>query len=178
MAGKALLLSEVIEKALTSDENNEENSTLKDHIKGFKKILIHDVTPKEFADVYAQTIAYGMFAARSHDPILDTFSRQEAAELIPKSNPFLRDLFGYMAGPNIDDRIKWIVDNLTKIVLACDVEKILKNHGKTTKMEDPIIRFYETFLAEYDPQNLENREGFGTPLPQWLILLFVPLMIC
>ena len=123
MAGKALLLSEVIEKALTIDEKNKENSTLKYHIKGFKKVLIHDITPKEFADVYAQTIAYGMFAARLHDPISDTFSRQESAELIPKSNPFLRDLFGYIAGHNIDDRIKWIVDDLTKIFLACDVEK-------------------------------------------------------
>ena len=165
MAGKALLLSEVIEKALTSDENNEENSTLKEQMNAFKKVLIHDITPKEFADIYAQTIAYGMFAARLHDPILDTFSRQEAAELIPKSNPFLRKLFGYIAGPDIDDRIKWIVDNLTKIFLSCDVEKILKNHGKTTKTEDPIIHFYETFLAEYDPKLRKSRGVWYTPAP-------------
>ena len=78
----------------------------------FKDVLIHEITPKGFADVYAQTIAYGMFAARLHDPTLETFSRQEAAELIPKSNPFLRKLFGYIAGPDIDKRIKWIVENL------------------------------------------------------------------
>ncbi len=48
----------------------------------------------------------------------------------------------------IDDRIKWIVDNLTEIFLACNVEEILKNYGKTTKMEDPIIHFYEIFLSE------------------------------
>ena len=94
MAGKARLLSDVIEKALTSDETYNENSTLKDQMNAFKQILIHDITPKGFADVYAQTIAYGMFAARLHDPTLPTFSRQEAAELIPKSNPFLRKLFG------------------------------------------------------------------------------------
>ena len=87
MAGKARLLSEVIEKALTSDEENHENSTLKDQMTAFKQILIHDITPKGFADVYAQTITYGMFAARLHDPTLPTFSRQEAFELIPKSNP-------------------------------------------------------------------------------------------
>ena len=165
MAGKALLLSEVIEKALTSDENNEENSTLKDHIEAFKEILIHDIIHKEFADVYAQTIAYGMFAARLHDLTLDTFSRQKAAELIPKSNPFLRKLFGNIAGPDIDDRIKWIVDDLTKIFLACDIEKILKNHGKTTKTEDPIIHFYETFLAEYDPKLRKSRGVWYTPAP-------------
>lgn len=165
MAGKARLLSDVIEKALTSDEANKEDSTLKDQMNAFKQILIHDITPKGFADVYAQTIAYGMFAARLHDPTLPTFSRQEAAELIPKSNPFLRKLFGYIAGPDIDDRIKWIVDSLVDIFLACNVEEILKNYGKSTKMEDPIIHFYETFLSEYDPKLRKARGVWYTPQP-------------
>jgi len=165
MAGKARLLSDIIGKALVSDEVNHQNSTLKDQMLAFKEILIHDITPKTFADVYAQTIAYGMFAARLNDPTLETFSRQEAAELIPKSNPFLRKLFGYIAGPDIDDRIKWVVDSLTDIFLACNVEEILKNYGKTTKMEDPIIHFYETFLAEYDPKLRKARGVWYTPAP-------------
>ena len=165
MAGKARLLSDVIGKALTSDELNQEDSTLKDQMLAFKQILIHDITPQGFADVYAQTIAYGMFAARLHDPTLGTFSRQEAAELIPKSNPFLRKLFGYIAGPDIDDRIKWIVDSLVDIFLACNVEEILKNYGKSTKMEDPIIHFYETFLSEYDPKLRKARGVWYTPQP-------------
>ncbi len=165
MAGKARLLSDVIEKALTSDETNQENSTLKDQMLAFKEILIHDITPKGFADVYSQTIAYGMFAARLHDATLPTFSRAEAAELIPKSNPFLRKLFGYIAGPDIDDRIKWIVDSLVEIFLACNVEEILKNYGKQTKMEDPIIHFYETFLSEYDPKLRKARGVWYTPAP-------------
>jgi hypothetical protein len=165
MAGKARLLSEVIEKALTSDENNSEDSTLKDQMNAFKQILIHDITPKGFADVYAQTIAYGMFAARYHDPTLPTFSRQEAYELIPKSNPFLKKLFGYIAGLEVDDRIKWIVDDLVNIFLACNVEEILKNYGKSTKMEDPIIHFYETFLSEYDPKLRKARGVWYTPAP-------------
>ncbi len=165
MAGKARLLSDVIGKALTSDEEEQEDSTLKDQMLAFKQILIHDIMPQGFADVYAQTIAYGMFAARLHDPTLPTFSRQEAAELIPKSNPFLRKLFGYIAGPDIDDRIKWIVDSLVEIFLACNVEEILKNYGKSTKMEDPIIHFYETFLSEYDPKLRKARGVWYTPQP-------------
>lgn len=165
MAGKARLLSDVIGKALTSDEANQEDSTLKEQMLAFKEILIHDITPQGFADVYAQTIAYGMFAARLHDPTLPTFSRQEAAELIPKSNPFLRKLFGYIAGPDIDDRIKWIVDSLVEIFLASNVEEILKNYGKATKMEDPIIHFYETFLSEYDPKLRKARGVWYTPAP-------------
>lgn len=165
MAGKARLLSEVIEKALNSDEENSEDSTLKDQMHAFKDILIHDITPKGFADVYAQTIAYGMFAARLHDATLPTFSRQEAYELIPKSNPFLKKLFGYIAGLEVDDRIKWIVDDLVNIFLACNVEEILKNYGKSTKMEDPIIHFYENFLSEYDPKLRKARGVWYTPAP-------------
>lgn len=165
MAGKARLLSDIIEKSLTSDEINQENSTLKEQMLAFKQILIHDITPQGFADVYAQTIAYGMFAARLHDPTLDDFSRQEAAELIPKSNPFLRRLFGYIAGPDIDDRIKWVVENLAEIFLACNVEEILKGYGESTKMEDPIIHFYETFLSEYDPKLRKARGVWYTPQP-------------
>lgn len=97
MAGKARLLQDILERAITSDEETQENTSLKGQYDTFKQILIHDLKPKDFADIYAQTLAYGMFAARLHDPTLDDFSRQEAAELIPKSNPFLRKLFGYIA---------------------------------------------------------------------------------
>lgn len=165
MAGKARLLSDVIEQALVSDDTHNEDSTLKEQMNAFREILIHDITPKGFADVYAQTIAYGMFAARLHDATLPTFSRQEAAELIPKSNPFLRKLFGYIAGPDIDDRIRWIVDSLVEIFLACNVADILKNYGRSTKMEDPIIHFYETFLSEYDPALRKARGVWYTPAP-------------
>lgn len=165
MASKAKLLAEILEKAVTNDEDTQEDSSLKGHFEGFKQILIHDITPKGFADVYAQTIAYGMFAARLYDSTLPTFSRQEAAELIPKSNPFLRKLFGYIAGPDIDDRIKWIVDSLADIFLHCNVQEILKTYGRSTRMNNPIIHFYETFLSEYDAKLRKARGVWYTPEP-------------
>jgi predicted helicase len=165
MAGKARLLANVIQAALESDEINHDNSTLQEQMFAFKEILIHDITPKQFSDVYAQTIAYGMFAARLYDSSLDTFSRQEAAELIPKSNPFLRKLFQYIAGYDLDVRITWIVDALADIFRAADVQAILKNFGKATKMEDPIIHFYEDFLTQYDPKLRKQRGVWYTPHP-------------
>lgn len=165
MAAKAKLLAEIIEKAVTNDGNLKEDSTLNDQMEAFREILIHDITPRGFADVYAQTIAYGMFAARLHDPSIESFTRQEASELIPRSNPFLRRLFGYIAGPDIDDRIRWIVDNLAEVFLACDVHELLKDYGKSTKTEDPIIHFYETFLSEYDPKLRKARGVWYTPQP-------------
>lgn len=165
MANKAKLLASVIGEALESDEETTANSTLQEQYKAFQDILIHDITSKGFADIYAQTIAYGMFAARLHDPSLDTFSRQEAAELIPKSNPFLRKLFQYIAGYDLDQRIVWIVDALADIFRATDVAALLKNFGKATKQHDPIIHFYETFLSEYDPKLRKSRGVWYTPEP-------------
>lgn len=165
MAGKARLLENILYQALTSDEDNNANTDLRDQFNTFKSVLIHDLTPSDFADIYAQTLAYGMFAARLHDDTLDTFSRQEAAERIPKTNPFLRKLFSHVAGVDIDDRIKTTVDNLADVFRATDVAAILKNFGKTTQTQDPIIHFYETFLAEYNPKLRKQRGVWYTPEP-------------
>ena len=170
MAGKARLLANVIERALDPDISDGEiyepqNLNLHNQYESFKQILIHDITVKSFADIYAQTIAYGMFAARLHDTSLENFTRQEAAELIPKSNPFLRKLFQYVAGYDLDDRIKWIVDALADIFRATNVEELLKDFGKSTHQHDPMIHFYETFLTEYDPALRKSRGVWYTPEP-------------
>ncbi|MGV3538166.1 MAG: type ISP restriction/modification enzyme, partial [Rufibacter sp.] len=165
MADKAKFLAQIIERALSAEGDIYENQTLQEQLQAFKEILLHEITAKEFSDIYAQTVAYGMFAARLHDPTLPTFSRQEAAELIPKTNPFLRKLFGYIAGPDIDDRIKWIVDALADVFRATDIKAILKNFGRSTQTHDPIIHFYETFLAEYDPALRKSRGVWYTPEP-------------
>ena len=163
MAGKARLLADVIEKAVESDEDTRANTDLKDQLEAFKHILIHDITPKAFADLYAQTIAYGMFAARLHDPTLDTFNRMEAAVLIPKSNPFLRKLFQSISGPDLDERIVWIVDALADIFRATDIAKLLSGFGKGSGREDAFMHFYEDFLAQYDPKLRKSRGVWYTP---------------
>ncbi|MDF1546845.1 MAG: hypothetical protein P1P88_03430 [Bacteroidales bacterium] len=156
-AAKARLLQNILERAVSSDEEKKEDSSIKAQYETFKSILIHDLTPQAFADIYAQTLAYGMFAARLHDKTLEDFSRQEAAELIPKTNPFLRRLFAYVAGPDIDERICTTVDNLADVFRATNVDALLHNFGKSTQMHDPIIHFYEDFLSEYDPQLRKSR---------------------
>lgn len=165
MAGKAKLMADIIEKSLDFDDENYSRSSLKNQMLSFKQMLIHDIDNKAFSDIYAQTIAYGMFAARYHDPTLPTFSRQEAATLIPRSNPFLRKLFQDIAGYDLDDRLVWIVDELVNIFLATDVAVIMRNFGKSTKQEDPVVHFYETFLAAYNPALRKARGVWYTPQP-------------
>ncbi len=164
MAGKANLIKDILGKVLREDKDL--NSDLTAQYEAFKENLIHDITPEDFSDIYAETIAYGMFAARLHDPTIETFSRQEAWELLPKSNPFLRDLFLFIAGPNLDDRLRWIIDELAKVFLAADVKgQIMKNFGKLTGQNDPFLHFYETFLAAYNPAKRKARGVWYTPEP-------------
>ena len=96
MAGKAVLIKDVLFQALTPDKDLQ--TDLAGQFKAFKEHLIHDITPEDFADIYAETIAYGMFAARLHDTSPRYLQPAEALALLPKSNPFLRNLFGYIAG--------------------------------------------------------------------------------
>ena len=161
MATKARLMQSVLEESLKRDVESNDDGELYSQFQAFKKMLIHDITAEQFADIYAQTIAYGMFSARIHDTTLDNFSRQEAAGLIPKSNPFLRKLFSYIAGVDLDERLVWIVDDLVEIFKATDLEKILSTFSKNN--QDPIIHFYETFLANYNPQLRKSRGIWYTP---------------
>ncbi|MGJ0338067.1 type ISP restriction/modification enzyme [Aliarcobacter cryaerophilus] len=163
MAGKARLLQNVIERAIISEDESDANNSLREQLEVFKATLIHDITPESFADIYAQTIAYGMFAARLHDTTMNTFTRQEAVFLIPKSNPFLRGLFNYVSGAECDDRIIWIIDSLAEIFLATDVKKLLDGFSQKNGMNDPIIHFYETFLSEYNPALRKSRGVWYTP---------------
>jgi predicted helicase len=165
MATKARLFQDVLEKATACDEEKDENTSLKEQYQGFKDILIHDITPKDFADLYAQTLAYGMFAARLQDETLEDFSRQEAADLIPKSNPFLRKLFQYIAGYDIDERIEPTVNNLADVFRHTNLRILLKDFGKSTQQNDPIVHFYETFLEEYDYKLKKDRGVWYTPQP-------------
>lgn len=161
MAQKAVMIRDVIINAL--DMCTE--SSLVNQRDAFKQILLHDLTNHTFADMYAQTIAYGLFVARLNDTTLEDFSRQEARELISKNNPFLRQLFDYISGANLDDSLVWIVDDLVEIFRAVDLNKLLKNFGRTTQMSDPFLHFYETFLESYDKVNKEKRGVYYTPQP-------------
>ncbi len=165
MAGKAAIIKDIMGRALQADIDASKSTELTDQYDGFQASLIHDITVGEFADIYAETIAYGLFAARLHDTTQNTFSRAEALELLPKSNPFLRNLFVYIAGPFLDDRLVRMVDDLCDIFKATSLHDLLKDFGKFTARNDPFIHFYETFLGEYNPAKRKARGVWYTPEP-------------
>ena len=163
LAKKARLMRDIFRQVLAKDPTPD--NPLQEQLAAFKQILLHDLDAETFADIYAQTIAYGMFAARLHDPTPDDFSRQEAAALVPKSNPFLRNLFGSIAAVDLDDRVAWVVDDLVEIFRTVDLKDILADFGKATAQEDPFMHFYETFLAAYDPALRKGCGVYYTPQP-------------
>ncbi|MEZ5709067.1 MAG: type ISP restriction/modification enzyme [Blastomonas sp.] len=169
MAGKAAIIKDIMGRALVADmkasDDGGPTTDLIGQYEAFKANLIHDITVDEFADIYAETIAYGLFAARLHDDVPETFSREEALEKLPKSNPFLRELFVYIAGPNLDERLRRVIDELCNVFLATNMEQVLRHFGKVTKRDDPFLHFYEVFLAEYNPAKRKARGVWYTPEP-------------
>lgn len=162
MAGKAQLIRDIIGRTFESESSE---GALHGQLESFRKVLLHDLTPAQFADMYSQTICYGLFAARCNAPAAEVFTRQQAAYELPKTNPFLRKLFGHLAGPDLDDRIAWVVDDLALLLNRTDIQTILKNFGKGEAKEDPVVHFYETFLSRYDPKMRELRGVYYTPEP-------------
>lgn len=165
MAKKTRFMRETLVDILHQDEETGNHSEIYNEYETFKKILIHDLTINQFSDIYSQTISYGLFTARYYDSSLKTFSRNEAASLLPKSNPFLRKLFQTIAGYDLDQRLAWVVDNLVDLLLQTDVRTLMHEFGTKLNLEDPVLHFYETFLGEYDPSTRKARGVYYTPDP-------------
>jgi len=162
MAHLARLICDIIGRAL---EDEDKGGALHQQLEGFKKTLLHDLTEAQFADMYAQTLCYGLFAARCNVPDGSAFTRYLAPHLLPKTNPFLRKMFGHIAGPDLDERIVWAVDDLARLLAKADTPAILADFGRRTRQEDPVVHFYETFLAAYNPKMREARGVYYTPEP-------------
>jgi hypothetical protein len=123
----------------------------------------------EFADMFAQTLAYGLFSARVMSGSGRPFTLAEAARLIPKTNPFLRDFFDLITGPKLEDEpFVGFVQDLVTMLECADMATILEDFGRGVdngRRRDPVVHFYETFLSAYDPKLREMRGVYYTPEP-------------
>lgn len=165
MGGKAYRIRENIIEILKKEghKSAEELKKLMDYL---RKELVSDLNEEKFADMYAQTLVYGLFAARYNDKTLDTFSRNEASELVPKTNPLLRDFFKHIAEDRFPKSLGMIVDELCDVFCHADIRKLLADfYQKEKDDKDPIIHFYEDFLHEYDRKKKMEMGVFYTPEP-------------
>ena len=141
----------------------DENSDIHRMFSAFKETLISTLTPDDFADMYAQTLAYGLFAARCTLPNATNFSRHTAVEALPRSNPFLVQLFYHVASPSLETNVTYILDDIASLLQNVPTEMLRTAFAARNHLEDPVIHFYETFLAEYDPQRRVDRGVYYTP---------------
>jgi predicted helicase len=167
MGGRARRIRDNVVEYLQHDETR--NNELVRIYEMMKELLVHDLEPEKFADMYAQTLVYGLFVARYSDTTPLDFTRNEARDLVPRSNPFLLQFFDHIVGPNFDSRLAYIVDELCEIFSVSNVQEIVHRHlrlqDETVDEKDPIIHFYEDFLKEYDPGERKKMGAYYTPVP-------------
>ncbi|MDY7005999.1 MAG: type ISP restriction/modification enzyme [Cyanobacteriota bacterium] len=165
MANKTKVIRYSIEEALKIENETGELTELK---QVFQDLLLPDLDNKSFADMYAQTITYGLFTARvghAQNPGNSNFSRQTASIYISDKIPFLQGLFSTVIATDIVSKINWAIEILIEVLAKVDIGNILENFGRETRKEDPVVHFYETFLAAYEVSLRKSRGVYYTPEP-------------
>ena len=155
------LRDEVISQELV--ESEQQRGELYGYYQAFQKYLIPNLTPEQFADLYSQTITYGLFAARTRAN--SEFNRKMAFDYIPHTTGILRDVFRFISLGDLPLPMEVLVDDIAAILHAAEINSILNQYYQEGKGEDPIVHFYETFLNQYDPQTRERRGVYYTPEP-------------
>lgn len=156
------LKDEVVTQELKEEEETGRRLIL-EFYEVFRKYLISGLSKEEFADLYSQTITYGLFAARTRSE--NGFNRKLAYDSIPHSIGILKDVFKFISLGDLPQPMEWIIDDISEVLAVTDVKNILHQNFHQGKGKDPIVHFYETFLAEYDPQTREKRGVYYTPEP-------------
>ena len=157
LAKRTRLLRDVIDDQF----RKEQDSRLAGFFEAFQTYLIGSLTPEDFADLFAQTITYGLFAARTRSG--DDFNRRVAFDNIPHTIGVLRDLFRFISLDDLPTPLAWCVDDIAEVLAVADAPGILGHYYREGKGRDPIVHFYETFLSEYDPDERERRGVYYTP---------------
>ena len=136
----------------------------------FKDTLIHDMTEVQFADMYAQTVVYGLFSARCMDESQDNFSAAEAIDCIPNTNPFLKSLMKECLGAQEKSGLSFDeleIGDVVDLLQHTKTDAIIQDFNRQTGggREDPVIHFYEEFLTAYDKEQKVQRGVYYTPQP-------------
>ena len=143
------------------EENLKGRKVILGFYEAFKKYLIGTLTTKQFADLYSQTITYGLFAARTRAN--KEFNRELAFKYIPHTIGILRDVFRFISLEEPPKSLEIIVDDISEVLQVTEVNNILHDYYVEGKGKDPIVHFYETFLEAYDPEIRERRGVYYTP---------------
>lgn len=192
LAQQMAIYTKSIKYAITEGLKSEDETGELTQLKSvFTDLLLPDLDYHNFADMYAQTIAYGLFTARFYHaqntlsstgilPINHSlnqdqsqFNRQNASFYISNKIPFLQGVFNIIIRKDIDSQIDWAIDNLIELFAQVDMDHILENFGQNRGKEDIVVHFYETFLASYEVSLRKGRGVYYTPEPVVIFMVKV-----
>jgi hypothetical protein len=142
LAKRTKFLRDEVVSIELAEEGQKGKKALLGFYEAFKKYLIGTLTEQSFADLYSQTITYGLFAARTRSD--NTFNRELAFKYIPNTIGILRDVFKFISLEDPPKPLQVIVDDIAEVLNVSDVNKILHDYYREGKGKDPIVHFYET----------------------------------
>jgi len=161
LAKRTGLMKDIVLEQLENQQKNDKGDIL-GFYRAFNEYLM-DLDEEEFADIYSQTITYGLLTARSRSS--GAFTRENAADEIPGTIGILKEIFEYISAGDLPDEMEWVVDEVAHILSDIDVKTLLSAHYEHRTETDPLVHFYETFLEEYDQETRQQKGVYYTPEP-------------
>ncbi|MGD9816434.1 MAG: type ISP restriction/modification enzyme [Hyphomonadaceae bacterium] len=185
LAVRSRLLRDFLTEELERQEKEDEGGKLLGLFKAFKEQVSHELTIKDFADAFAQTLAYGLFLAKLNVKTGVTLTLSNADEHVPGGFSLIRELVGFLKELDREEYrdIKWVVEEVLSIVNWLDVDAVREDlsfkkrraysRGVRARSEeewrlfskDPFVYFYEDYLAKYDSKLRKSRGVYYTPPP-------------
>jgi hypothetical protein len=184
LAARSRLLRDYLEEELGRQEKEQQGEKLFGLYQTFRDQIFHELTLKEFADAFAQMLAYGLFLARLNSGAHE-ITLHNAREYVPGSFRLIQELVDFLTELNKPDyaEVRWVVQEVLSIVNGLDLPAIHEDlsfrHRRATSRRvrardeeehrlferDPFIYFYEDYLKAYDKDMRKGRGVYYTPPP-------------
>ena len=184
LAARSRLLRDYLGEELVRQEREHQEGRLFGLFQIFRDQVFHELTLKEFADAYAQMLAYGLFLARLNSDTMPV-TLHNAREFVPRSFRLIRELVDFLAELEKDEYrdMRWVVEEVLSIVnnlnlpaihedLSFRQRRAISRKVRAADEEehrlferDPFIYFYEDYLKAYDPTMRKSRGVYYTPPP-------------
>jgi hypothetical protein len=166
----------VMEELNQALEQDDTGSHILGFYNAFKTYLIHGLSKEEFADLYSQTLTFGLFTAATRRK--KRLKRENAIRCIPLTSGILHDIFEFISTGNIPPQLACSLNDIVEVLNSVDASKLLNEYYFDDKGDDPILHFYETFLSQYDPKVREKRGVYYTPEPVvWFIVRSIHIIL-
>jgi type I restriction-modification system DNA methylase subunit len=185
LATRARMLRDYLAEELERQQKSKQEARLHALFAVFRDQVFHDLTTKDFADAFAQMLAYGLFLAKLNAKDDDVIRLDNVRRFIPGSFSLIRELVRFLEEmeENEYDETKWVIDEILSIVnglaiggiredLSFRSRKAISRKVRAGDEEehrlferDPFIYFYEDFLNAYDKETRKSRGVYYTPPP-------------